>query len=289
MTQISAGDVKKLRETTGAGMMACKEALSQTEGDFEKAIAYLRKKGIASAEKRSGREAKEGLVVFHVQPDNALGVMVEVNCETDFVAKTADFQTLARDVALGAAAHNPASEDLGGDPDQFMKDRILEVSGKLGEAIHVRKAVRFKRGGKAGAIIPYIHPGSRLGVMVEVQCGDVQAAESDDFKTLARNIAMQIAATNPLSVRRDEVSKDTVTKEMDIYRTQVKDQKKPEAVIEKIVQGKLDKYFQETVLLEQSYVKDPGKTVQEYIHDVSKQLNTEITVKRFVRFQLGEA
>jgi elongation factor Ts len=289
MTHISAGDVKKLRETTGAGMMSCKEALTATQGDFEKAIEHLRKKGIASAEKRSGREAKEGLVVFHIQPDHAVGVMVEINCETDFVAKTPDFQALAQAVALGAAVHNAAAEELGEDPNHFLKDKILEVSGKLGEAISVRKATRFKRGGKAGVIIPYIHPGSRLGVMVEVQCSDTQAAASDEFKAAAKNVAMQIAASNPLAVRREEVAKETVDKEMDIYRTQVKDQKKPEAVIEKIVQGKLDKYFQETVLLEQSYVKDPGKTVQEYVSDVSKKLNAEITVKRFVRFQLGES
>jgi elongation factor Ts len=289
MTNISAGDVKKLRETTGAGMMSCKEALSATQGDFEKAIQYLRKKGIASAEKRSGREAKEGLVVFHVHPNHTMGVMVEVNCETDFVAKTPDFQSLVQAVAEGVAGHNAESEELGADPNHLMKDKILEVSGKLGEAISIRKATRFKMGGKAGVIIPYIHPGSRLGVMVEVQCSDPQAAVSEEFKTLAKNVAMQIAATNPISVRREEVSKETVDKELDISRTQVKDQKKPEAVIEKIVQGKLDKYFQETVLLEQSYVKDPGKTLQEYVNEVAKKLNAEIVIKRFVRFQLGES
>jgi elongation factor Ts len=195
---ISAADVKSLREMTGAGMMDCKEALSQTKGDIEKAVEYLRKKGMASAQKRAGREAKEGVVISYMHPGNRLGVMVEVNCETDFVAKT------------------------------------------------------------------------------------------DDFQTFARNVAMQIAATNPLAVKRGDVSKETVEKELDIYRTQVKNEKKPENVVEKIVTGKLEKYYQEVVLLEQSYVKDPGKTVQEYLLEVSGKLGEAMSIRRFVRFQLGE-
>ncbi|HEX9935326.1 MAG TPA: translation elongation factor Ts [bacterium] len=289
MIPISAEDVKKLREATGAGMMACKEALVASNGDFEKAIEYLRKKGIASAEKRSGREVKEGLVVQYMAPDHSMGVMVEINCETDFVAKTADFQTLAGMVAQEVAARHPAKEDLGEDPNLFLRERIMEVSGKLGEAISIRKAVRFKMENAPGTIVPYIHPGSRLGVMVEVQCSSESAAATDTFKTLAKDTAMQVAATNPVAVRREEVPKDTVERELDIYRTQVQDQKKPPAILEKIVQGKLDKYFQEAVLLEQGYVKDPGKTMQEHIQDISKQIGADITVKRFVRFQLGEA
>jgi elongation factor Ts len=195
---ISAADVKSLREMTGAGMMDCKEALSQTKGDIEKAVEYLRKKGMASAQKRAGREAKEGVVISYMHPGNRLGVLVEVNCETDFVAKT------------------------------------------------------------------------------------------DDFQTFARNVAMQIAATNPLAVKREDVSKETVEKELDIYRTQVRNEKKPENVVEKIVTGKLDKYFQEVVLVEQSYVKDPGKTVQEYLLEVSGKLGEAMSIRRFVRFQLGE-
>jgi elongation factor Ts len=195
---ISANDVKSLREMTGAGMMDCKEALAQTQGDIEKAVEYLRKKGMASAQKRAGREAKEGLIMSYMHPGNRLGVLVEVNCETDFVAKT------------------------------------------------------------------------------------------DEFQNFARNVAMQIAATHPLSVRREDVPKETVDKELEIYRDQVRDNKKPEAVIEKIVTGKLDKYFQEVVLLEQSYVKDPGKTVQEYLLEVSGKLGEAMSIRRFIRFQLGE-
>jgi elongation factor Ts len=195
---ISAADVKSLREMTGAGMMDCKEALSQTKGDIEKAVEYLRKKGMALAQKRAGREVKEGVVISYMHPGNRLGVLVEVNCETDFVAKT------------------------------------------------------------------------------------------DDFQAFARNVAMQIAATNPLAVKREDVSKETVEKELDIYRTQVRNEKKPENVVEKIVTGKLDKYFQEVVLLEQSYVKDPGKTVQEYLLEISGKLGEAMSIRRFVRFQLGE-
>ena len=195
---ISAADVKSLREMTGAGMMDCKEALAQTQGDVEKAVEYLRKKGMAFAQKRAGREAKEGVILSYMHPGNRLGVLVEVNCETDFVAKT------------------------------------------------------------------------------------------DDFQNFARNVAMQVAATNPLAVKRKDVSKETVEKELDIYRTQVRNEKKPENVVEKIVTGKLEKYFQEVVLLEQSYVKDPGKTVQEYMLEVSGKLGEAMSIRRFVRFQLGE-
>jgi len=195
---IPAADVKSLREMTGAGMMDCKEALAQTQGDVEKAVEYLRKKGMAFAQKRAGREAKEGVILSYMHPGNRLGVLVEVNCETDFVAKT------------------------------------------------------------------------------------------DDFQHFARNVAMQVAATNPLAVKRKDVSQETVEKELDIYRTQVRNEKKPENVVEKIVTGKLEKYFQEVVLLEQSYVKDPGKTVQEYMLEVSGKLGEAMSIRRFVRFQLGE-
>jgi elongation factor Ts len=195
---ISANDVKSLREMTGAGMMDCKEALTQSQGDIEKAVEYLRKKGMASAQKRAGREAKEGIIMSYMHPGNRLGVLVEVNCETDFVAKT------------------------------------------------------------------------------------------DEFQSFVRNVAMQVAATHPMAVRREDVPKETVDKELEIYRGQMQDNKKPPAVIEKIVTGKLDKYFQEVVLLEQSYVKDPGKTVQEYMLEVSGKLGEAMAIRRFVRFQLGE-
>lgn len=195
---ISAATVKSLREMTGAGMMDCKEALIQCNGDIEKAIEYLRKKGMASAQKRIGRDTKEGVIYSYIHPGNRLGVLVEVNCETDFVAKT------------------------------------------------------------------------------------------EDFQAFARNVAMQIAATNPIAVNREGVSKEVIQKEMEIFRAQVQDSKKPESVIEKIVQGKLEKFFQEVVLVEQSYVRDPGKTVQEYLLEVSGKLGEAISIRRFVRFQLGE-
>ncbi len=195
---ISAVEVKKLRDMTGAGMMDCKSALVETNGDIEKAVEYLRKKGIASAQRREGREAREGVIMAYVHPGNRLGVLVEVNCETDFVAKTEDFQALAKD------------------------------------------------------------------------------------------IAMQIAATNPLAVRREEVPQEIIDKELDIYRSKVEDQKKPEKVVEKIVQGKLEKYYQENVLTEQSFVKDPSKTVKEYLLEVSGKLGEHMSIRRFVRFQLGE-
>ena len=195
---VSAGDVKKLRDMTGAGMMDCKSALIETEGDIEKAVEYLRKKGIASAQRREGREVKEGAIITYVHPGSRLGVMVEINCETDFVAKT------------------------------------------------------------------------------------------DDFQLFSKNIAMQIAATNPIAIQREDLSKDIVEKELDIYRTQMKEEGKPDKVIDKIAQGKLEKYFQDVVLLEQGFVKDTSKTVKEYLLEVSGKLGEHVSVRRFVRFQLGE-
>jgi elongation factor Ts len=195
---ISAAEVKKLRDKTGAGMMDCKKALLETGGDMEKAVEYLRKKGIASAKKRDGREIREGVIMAYVHPGSRLGVLVEVNCETDFVAKT------------------------------------------------------------------------------------------DDFQNLAKDIAMQIAATNPLAVNRDDIDQDIIAKEKEIYRTQVQSQKKPENVIEKIVEGKLEKYYQENVLLEQNFVKDQNRTVKEYLMEVAGKLGENMSVRRFQRFQLGE-
>ncbi len=195
---VTAGEVKKLRDLTGAGMMDCKTALMETEGDIEKAIEYLRKKGIASAQKREGREVKEGTITTYVHPGSRLGVMVEVNCETDFVAKTEDFQLFAKD------------------------------------------------------------------------------------------IAMQIAATNPMAIQREDLLKEIVDKELEIYRTQMKEEGKPDNVIDKIVQGKLEKYYQEIILLEQGFVKDTSKTVKEYLLEVSGKLGEHISIRRFVRFQLGE-
>ena len=195
---VSAGEVKKLRDITGAGMMDCKSALTETNGDIGKAVEYLRKKGIASAQKREGREVKEGTIITYVHPGSRLGVMVEVNCETDFVAKT------------------------------------------------------------------------------------------DDFQLFSKDIAMQIAATNPLAIQREDLSEELVEKELDIYRTQMKEEGKPDNVIEKIVRGKLEKYYQEVVLLEQGFVKDTSKTVKEYLLEVSGKLGEHMSIRRFVRFQLGE-
>ena len=195
---VSAEAVKKLRDKTGAGMMDCKKALVESDGDIEKAIEFLRKKGIASAQKRSGRTTSEGVIMTYIHPGNRLGVMIELNCETDFVAKT------------------------------------------------------------------------------------------DDFQNLAKDLAMQIAATNPQAVSRDQLPANALDKELEIYRDQARNEGKPEQVIEKIVQGKIEKFYQEVVLTEQSFVKDNSKSVNEHIMEVSGRLGEAMSVRRFVRFQLGE-
>ena len=195
---IAANEVKKLRDITGAGMMDCKAALIETDGDIDKAIEFLRKKGMASAKKREGREAKEGVIMSYIHPGSRLGVLVEVNCETDFVAKT------------------------------------------------------------------------------------------DDFQQMAKNIAMQIAAASPIAVNREDISQNIIEQEIEIYRMQAREQGKPENVLEKIVQGKMEKFYQESVLMEQNFVKDADKTIKEYVMEVAGKLGEAMSVRRFVRFQLGE-
>ncbi len=274
---ITSETVKQLREKTGAGMMDCKKALEATDGDMNAAVDYLRKKGAAIAEKRSDRAANQGIVVSKLSDDAKKGIIIEVNCETDFVARGDDFVVFANTIADIIFKHTPADLDtlktISYEGTKNVADALSDMMGKIGERIEIKKfsivtAVN-------GFVESYIHMGSKIGVIVEMQ-GEFTPAN----KTLARDIAMQVAAMSPIVVSREEVSKELIDREMEIYRQQAKNEGKPEAIAEKISTGRLEKYYQEVVLLEQSFIKDAGKTVRDLV-------SPNISIRQFKRYQLG--
>lgn len=276
---ITSEQVKFLREKTGAGIMDCKRALEESSGDIEKAIDYLRKKGAATAEKRAGKMAKEGVIVTCVAEDGKRGVIVEVNCETDFVARGEDFVNFANAVAEVIDRHYPSTlaqvQDLSTPSGKKVSEMLKELLAKVGEKIEIRRFTLFES--IDGTIGAYTHMGSKIGVLVEL----AGLGGSNDGEVLSRDIAMQITAMNPQYIRREEVEKDIINREMDIYRTQAKNEGKPEEVIERIATGRLEKFFQEVCLLEQTFIKDSGKTVNELLGNTG-------SVRRFRRFHLGE-
>ena len=276
MPEISAADVGKLREMTNAGLMDCKKALVEATGNFDAAVDILRKKGVASAGKKAGRDAREGVIVRHVQPGARLGVLVEVNCETDFVARNETFRAFCEDVARKVAA-NPAAD--------LEADRIAAVA-KIGENIKVSRHHRLEVQGN-GMIAAYIHTGAKVGVLVEVGAGKEATVVHEDFKQLVRDITLQIAAASPSVVSRESIAAGVLDKEREIATEQVKN--KPPQAIAKIVEGKLEKFYQTYCLVDQGFVKRNSEvSVKEHVASVAKQVGDEITLRRFVRFQVGE-
>ncbi len=277
MSAITAQDVNKLRQMTGAGMMDCKKALTEAEGDFEKAIEILRKKGQKVSASRSDREAKEGSVFVKVSDDKKEAVLIALNCETDFVAKNEEFQALGKLVADTAFAKKPASkEDLlalsAGD--LSINEKIVELIGKIGEKIEVSEFVLMK----GEAVVPYIHAGSKLGVLVSLK-----GVNGKDVTDAGKDVGMQIAAMNPVAVDEKNVDKSIIEKELEIAKAQILAEGKPENMVEKIAQGKLQKFFKESTLLHQIFVKDNSKTVAQYLDSVTKGL----TVTEFKRVSIG--
>lgn len=274
---ISAKDVMKLREATGAGMMDCKKALTEADGDFEKAVEILRKKGQKVSEKRADREADQGLVLIKLSDDHSTVAAIELNCETDFVARNDDFHAKA-ETFLNAAYENKTNsvaELLNVDIDGLTIEKHLEsMVGKIGEKIEISKVI-FKN--TTGHLVEYIHPGNQLGVIIEFE----SELKSDE---IGKDIAMQVAAMNPLAVTRDEVDASVVEKELEIAKEQLINEGKPEEIAEKAAKGKLRRFYEERVLLEQKFVKDNGVSVQEFL----KQ-NSAPTVSSFHRIQLGES
>ncbi len=288
MSQISTKTVKELRDKTGVGMMDCKKALDETGGDMQKAMEYLRKKGAALAAKRAEREAREGVIVVRINDASDTGVILELNCETDFVARGDDFTGFAGAIALAALDGGiDAAEDMmkvslgdayGG---ESVEDAIKTMTGKLGEKIELKRLGRIET--EAGLVAGYVHPGSKLGSMVEISGGNT--AEAVVF---AKDVAMQVAAASPIVVGRSDVPADSIEKEKEIYRQQALSQGKPEQFVDKIVTGRLEKYYQEVVLLEQSFIKDSNARIQDVLKDFAKQHDMQITVNGFIRYQLGE-
>jgi elongation factor Ts len=283
--EITAEMVKTLRDRTDAGMMDCKKALKETDGDMEAAIAYLRQKGLAVASKRAGRTASEGTVWAHIAPDHRSGVLLEVNCESDFVAKTDSFQELGSRLAeqLAAAALETVAELLAHPashlPGLTVADYVNEVIAKTGEKCEVRRFVRYQ----GDLVAAYIHHGGKIGVMLELSGGKA----SPEAVAAARDLAMQVAAANPLAVSRDEVSAEIIAKEKAIYEAQAAESGKPANIIEKMVVGRLEKFFKEVCLLQQPFVKNPEQSVTQFLKEVGKKLGQDLTVKRFARFQVG--
>lgn len=272
---ISAKDVKELREQTGAGMMDCKKALQEADGDFDRAIEILRKKGQKLSEKRSDREANQGLIVTKVSDDGSKAAALEINCETDFVARNEDFQKRADQFV------NLVFEEELESVDELLKakidgltvqDHLKDMVGKIGEKIEINRVVLAKSDGQ---LVSYIHPGNQLGVLVEFE-GEIDDAD------IGKDIAMQVAAMKPLSVTRDGVDSTIVEKELEIAKDQLLNEGKPEEIAEKAAQGKLRRFYEERVLLEQKFVKDNSLSVKEYL----KQNDTPL-VKSFHRLQLG--
>lgn len=283
---ISAADVKKLRDQTGAGMMDCKSALEEANGDFELATTILRKKGLASAAKKAGRATNEGLIAHKVSADHHSGILVEVNCESDFVAATEDFKKLMTDVIADIEhAGAEATEGWLKDPNGPVHQKVAAVIGKLGENMAVPRFVRYSGHGYVGQ---YIHLGGKLGVMVEFGGVTPAAAGREEFTAFVKDIAMQIAAANPSYVSRTEVPADLLEKERDIYRDQMKASGKPANIIEKIVDGKLGAFYAQVVLPDQPSIRDPKMTVADVLAQANKALGAQIVINRFARLKVGE-
>ncbi|TET66013.1 MAG: elongation factor Ts [Candidatus Zixiibacteriota bacterium] len=288
---ISAGLVKKLREKTGAGMMDCKKALQESDGDIEKAVDHLRKQGIAKAAAKSQRTAREGLIAAKISPDKRSGVILELNCETDFVARTDDFKALTRRLikraeALFSDGGQARLEQMR--KDESVSEEINNIIAKLGENINLSRLSALKLApGTEGKVGVYVHPGDRLGVLV-VMAGD-HGTEEEDFSLLLKDMSMQIAAANPSVIEREELPPEALEREREIYSQLAKSEGKPEKIIDRIVSGRMEKYYQDTCLLEQSFIKDQDKTVRELINETARKLSGEIKVQGFLRFRLGES
>ena len=277
MTEFTAADVGKLREMTGAGLMECKKALTECKGDINAAVDHLRKKGGVLAAKKASRETKEGAIVQFIQPGAKVGVLVEGNCETDFVARNETFGAFCSDVAKRLSSQATI--------ESLEADRVAAVA-KIGENIQIPRFVRYEVKGN-GMVAAYIHTGAKVGVLVEVGAGKEGTAGLEEFKQLVRDITLQIAAGHPSVISREEIPAATLAKEKEIAAEQVKN--KPPQAIAKIVEGKLEKFYQGCCLLDQGFVKRNSEvSVKEHIGGIAKQLGDEIVIRRFARFQVGD-
>lgn len=276
MAEITAAAVAKLREMTNAGMMDCKKALMESKGDLSAAVDILRKKGAATATTKGAKEAREGVIAQYIAPGGRQGVLAEVNCQTDFVARNDMFRAFADNVARRFATE--------AQPD-FEADRVGLVAA-IRENIQIPRHTKMEVSGN-GLIAAYIHTGAKVGVLVEVGAGKEATISNDDFRQLVKDITLQIAAGNPNVVSREQVPAELVAKEKEIAAEQVKN--KPPQAIAKIVEGKMEKFYQGYCLVDQGFVKKNSEiSVKEHVASVAKQLGDEVTIRRFVRYQVGE-
>ena len=287
MATISADQVKKLRDQTGAGMMECKNALTEANGDVEEANTILRKRGLASAAKKAGRSANEGLIANVVAPDHSSGILAEVNCESDFVARTPDFVQLMEHVLAEIEKTGDAANDAWlKDPRGPVITRVAPVIAKLGENMAVPRFVRYAGKGYVGQ---YVHQGGKIAVMVELAGVTPAVSGREDFTALVKEIAMQIAAANPSYATREAVPADVLEKERSIYRAQMEHSGKPANVLEKIIEGKLGSFYSQTVLPDQASIRDPKMTVKDVIAAANKTMGAQVSVARFARMKVGES
>ena len=287
---ITASLVKELREKTGVAMMECKNALKETEGDIDAAIKILRERGEAKAEKKASRDANEGIIVAALAESGKSGVLVEINCETDFVAKNENFQAFVGEVAatvlasevtdLEAAKALPKGDET---LEGFIKTKVLE----MGENLQFRRFERLTLNGE-GAVASYIHLGGKVGVLIEVSAEKAETASSDAFKDLVKDLTLHIAATSPAGLKREDITAELVESEKDIFRKQMEGAGKPADILEKIIEGKLGKFYSERCLLEQGFVKEPDTSIKSLLEANGKDLGDTITVNSFLRFGLGE-
>ena len=290
MAAITSAMVKELRERTSAGMMDCKKALVESDGDMEKAIEWLREKGLSQAAKKASRIAAEGVVAQYITPCGCTGVIVEVNCETDFVAKGDMFQAFANNVAKHIAQANPADMDelmaqkFCDDETKTITDLVSDATVAIGEKISIR---RFERYQTEGVVDTYIHMGGKVGVLVE-GASDEAGKNSDAVKTFVHDLALQIAAAKPEAVRREEVDTEKLEKEMEILRAQAINEGKPEKIVDKMVEGRIEKYYKDVCLLDQLFVKDGDKTIKGLMAEVAKAAGATLDIVRFARFERGE-
>ena len=275
MSVISKEAVLNLREKTGAGLIDCKRALVESDGDVDEAVSILRKKGIASAAKKAGRDAGEGIIAQGVSSDKSKGVLVEVNCETDFVAKNDDFVSFASEVA----------ERLLHDPEADLESVRTEQVAKIGENIRISRSQVLEPKGN-GLVESYVHTGAKVAVLLSLGTGSAAAAADSKVLSLAKDLCMHIAATSPVCVSRDDVPADLVAKEQEIAKAQAEG--KPPHAAETIVQGKLEKYFSNSCFLEQPFVKDPDHSIKQLLHATGQEVGSELSVESFLRFQVGE-
>ena len=292
MANITAALVKELRERTAAGMMDCKKALMENDGDMDKAIDWLPEKGLAQAAKKAGRIAAEGAVVQYITECGKVGAVVEVNCETDFVAKTDNFINFSKNVAKHIALANPADVDalmnqkFVDDEAKTITDLVSDATVSIGEKISIRRFARYET--EKGAVESYIHMGGKIGVLLKVENDNAETLNNETFKTFYHDVALQIAAAKPTYVKKEEVPAENLAKEREILRAQALNEGKPEKIVDKMVDGRIQKYYKEVCLVEQPFVKDGDKSISQLTAEVAKEIGANINIVSFERFERGE-